>query len=491
MQTDTLKTVFVCQPAAVLLIFFLSITLNGCASLSASNDAPAIHAGVAVTNITPPEKYSQYRGESTGALTPLKTKAIVFEQGNQQAALVVCDLIRITRDLSAAVRTVASQKTSIPYSNIIVTATHTHTGPAYRDDLAEYVRKQAKGTLTKDDRSSYPAQLIHNVAQAVIDAQKAVEPVQLQSVVGQAKGISFNRRFLMKDGRVLMNPGVENPNIVRPVGPIDPDVTTLMIRQAANNGPMAALTVFANHLDTVGGTKYSADYPYYMAKALKEELGEEFVSVFGLGTCGDINHVDVSSTPSPTTQKIGQTLAQTVSQNLPNLKSLQQPSLAMRSRTIHAPMQEYSADELTWAKSGSEEPFYHKRRANFRRFKILSLEKKRNRGLAVPPTIATEPWTLPLEVQVIRLSADAAVVAIPGEVFVELGLAIKKASPFAVTQVIELANSNVYYVPTRKAFQQGSYETINSRIAPGGGEMLVDTANEMLEELYNNLKTHN
>jgi hypothetical protein len=90
---------------------------------------------------------------------------------------------------------------------------------------------------------------------------------------------------------------------------------------------------------------------------------------------------------------------------------------------------------------------------------------------------------LSLEVQVFRLSDDAAVVGLPGEVFVELGLAIKDRSPFKHTLVIELCNDAPGYIPTRKAFAEGSYETVNSRIQPGGGELLVEEAVKLLQEL--------
>ena len=76
-----------------------------------------------------------------------------------------------------------------------------------------------------------------------------------------------------------------------------------------------------------------------------------------------------------------------------------------------------------------------------------------------------------------------AIVTLPGEIFVELGLAIKERSPFANTLVIELANESCHYVPTCKAFTEGSYETINSVLMPGGGEMLVDAAVGLLNEL--------
>jgi hypothetical protein len=81
------------------------------------------------------------------------------------------------------------------------------------------------------------------------------------------------------------------------------------------------------------------------------------------------------------------------------------------------------------------------------------------------------------------VSDQVAIVTLPGEIFVELGLAIKKASPFRTTLVIELANASLSYVPTMKAFSEGGYEVVNSVIAPGGGEILVQAAVRLLREV--------
>ncbi len=114
--------------------------------------------------------------------------------------------------------------------------------------------------------------------------------------------------------------------------------------------------------------------------------------------------------------------------------------------------------------------------------KIRSLARIRAEEV-VPPTIESEPWTLPVEVPAFQLSNEVAVVGVPGEVFVELGLAIKEASPFPVTLIVELTNVHIAYVPTRKAFAEGGYETLNSRLAPGGGELLVASAIRQLQAL--------
>ena len=84
---------------------------------------------------------------------------------------------------------------------------------------------------------------------------------------------------------------------------------------------------------------------------------------------------------------------------------------------------------------------------------------------------------------VFALGTDVAIVALPGEAFVELGLAIKQGSPFRTTLVIELSNCvETIYVPTRAAYAGGSYEVTNSTTMPGSGEMIVQAALELLKD---------
>ena len=103
-------------------------------------------------------------------------------------------------------------------------------------------------------------------------------------------------------------------------------------------------------------------------------------------------------------------------------------------------------------------------------YKIMDLQWRNTNALA-------------LTVQVFAFGSDTAIVGLPGEIFSELGLAIKKQSPFRNTIIVELANDSIGYVPTRQAFAEGSYEVVNSRVAPGGGEMLVQAAVRLLKSM--------
>ncbi len=73
---------------------------------------------------------------------------------------------------------------------------------------------------------------------------------------------------------------------------------------------------------------------------------------------------------------------------------------------------------------------------------------------------------------------------LPGEIFVELGLAVKQCSPFPHTFVVELANENVGYVPDRRSYLEGNQEPESARCAPGSGERLVEAALRLLGELH-------
>jgi hypothetical protein len=167
---------------------------------------------------------------------------------------------------------------------------------------------------------------------------------------------------------------------------------------------------------------------------------------------------------------------------LPTLRE-ETPLLAARSRTIRVPLQQYTREDLAWARqvnnnklsNKSEEPNERKQFLDGqRRTRILWLEEQKQKGNV----------TLSLDVQVLRLSSRTAIVTLPGEMFVEHGSTIKNLSPFDNTFVVELANNSaISYVPNKKAFSQGGYEVENSRLAPGGGEMLVEAAIQMLHEL--------
>jgi hypothetical protein len=434
----------------------------------------AFEVGLAEIDITPPVGYrlDGYFSErlATGQRDPLKAKALVFRQGVTWAAIVATDLLGMPLSMSSEVRASAAKRTGIPAANIAINATHTHTGPMFAGERARVFSEQAAAKYGTDPLAAmkYPETLSAKLVEVIVAAHAQVSPATMAFALTREDRVSFNRRFHMKDGTVRFNPGVRNPAIVRAAGPIDPDLPFVLISK--QNTPVGSLSVFALHLDTVGGTLYSADYPGHLATELRSEFGEGFISVFGTGTCGDINHIDVSGERRYAAPLIGKQLGVTVL-SARTRQPLDQPSLAVASTRLSLPLRRVSAEQAASAKAnlsqvgGSKLPF------------LTQVE------IVTTLDLARRGPTLDAEVQVVRLHADVAVVLLPGEVFVDLGLAIKRRSPFRHTLVIELSNDNPAYIPTEQGFKEGSYETINSRIEPGGGEKLVEAAVEVLTRL--------
>jgi|SRR5579872_4034408 len=465
------------------LVRFAAVVAFALAAITTST-APAadFQAGAAAVDITAPKGYrmSGYFNErlNTGTHDPLEAKALVFRQSDHQAALVFCDLIGMSLEVSSRAREQAAEKTGIPAANILIHGTHSHTGPLYDGALRKHFHDLAVEKNGKDpyEEVDYPAFLVQRIVEVIAQAHAGLQPVRMLSGIARQRGLSFNRRFHMKDGSVQFNPGKLNANIVRPAGPVDPDVGIVLMKSADGKQNRAALTVFALHLDTVGGTEYSADYPFYLERTLRQRLGNEFISMFGNGTCGDINHVDVTNNlpqkGHEEAARIGTELAATVGTALPALEPVATPKLAAKSATVNVPMQRYSPEEIAQAKRDmfkvgtAQLSFLDQVRAT----KIMNIQLR-------------PAGALPLEVQAFRLGDDLAIVGLPGEVFVDLGLAIKRGSPFASTLVIELCNDTPAYIPTERAFAEGSYETVNSLVEPGGGEAMVAAALALLKEL--------
>ena len=456
----------------------------------------ALRVGVAEVDITPPVGFPMagyyYERLAEGTLDPLKARAVVFRSPGGDAAWVVCDLIGISIDHSRAVRKSASEKTGIPVDRIVISATHSHTAPDYTKELYRHLGQQSVEPL----RAGYIEKLIQGPVEAIVQAHARAEPAVLAcGSATQETPVSFNRRFVMRDGSVRTWMNFNNPDVVRAAGPIDSEIGLISVR-APEGQHRAVLSSFALHLDTVSGTKWSADYPHFIETSLRESLGPDVISLFGTGCCGDINHVNPREAARNTAQVIGTSLGQTAGRKLDSLPRIAGTELIVKSARVDLPLQEVNREDVTRA-VGVLATAAKREKVDFfdhvTAYKHVMLDQWRNRpafvnaeehitwGLSRSLTGIGE--TLPVDVTVFRIGSDAALVFLPGEVFVELGLAIKQASPFRTTLVVELSNAvETIYVPHRAAYASGSYEVTNSTVKPGSGEVLVETAVRLLRE---------
>ncbi len=460
-------------------------------------DARELRVGVAESDITPPVGFPMagYYHErlAEGTIDPLKAKAIVFRDGDTAAALVVCDLIGIATDLSREVRRRASMATGIPADSIVIAATHSHTAPDYMKELYLYLGKDEQEKL----RAEYIEKLIRGPVDAITRAQSQALPSLLAAgSATQTTPVAFNRRFVMRDGSVRTWQSLSNPDVVRAAGPIDPEIGLLAIRNPEDGAMRGILSNFALHLDTVGGMRWSADYPFFIERTLRRDFGADVISIFGTGCCGDINHVNPSSTDRNKADLIGESIGNSISMQIAGLTPVVDTRLTVQSRMVQLPLEDATLEEVeravqivALAKRGEKVEFLDHVTA----YKKLILDQLLHREPHVKTadhitwglsrSLAGIGRTLPVQVTVITLGDDFAIVCLPGEVFVELGLAIKQGSPFGTTILVELSNAvETIYVPHRAAYAGGSYEVTNSALQPGGGEMLVQAALGLLRE---------
>ena len=455
--------------------------LTSCKNTTPPSSQTSLRIGAAETDITPPIGYRMagYFDErlSTGTHDPLKSKAIVLQQGKTKMALVFCDLLGLSLNVTTNARALASRQTGIPFSNIMISATHSHTGPLFDDVRRDYFHQAAiaKNGSDPTERVSYPDFLTERIVQAISEAYSKLRPAELETGITKQENMTYNRRFWMKNGKVVFNPGQLNTNIVRPAGPTDSDVGVLLARDAAGHHPFAGVTVFAMHSDTVGGSEHSADYEYYLQETLRQSFGPNFISAFGAGTCGDLNHINVNKKQTlkgfDMAKHLGTTLGQTVLSATNQLSPINEPSLTVRGTTLQLPLQEVTPEQVADARSKAD------------KLGDPNIDFLTKVSMAKTLDLARHGPTYPMEVQVFRFDSNTALVCLPGEIFVELGLAIKQASPFKNTMVMSICNDRPNYVPTRKAFTEGSYEVTNSRVKPGSGESLVDAALKLLHEV--------
>lgn len=429
--------------------------------------------GQGQVDITPPRQmpmagyYHVRLNEETH--DPLYAKAIVIESDGAKAALVALDLIQAPKQFVDKARNVIEQQTGI--RTVMISATHSHTGPELGGRL--------RGVTPETEKlaQSYYSLLPGKIAEAVRMANSRLQTGRIRAGIGHEDSISFIRRFRMIDGTTGWNPGKRNPKIGAPLGTIDPAVPVVVFESP--QGQTEALYVnFANHLDTVGGAAFSADYAFPLAQTLGRVKGAQQLTLFTLGCAGNINHIDVSHNrpqkgPAEAA-RIGTVLAAAALKAMEKAADVEPGGVQASNETVQLPLAKFSPDEVEKARAivgnygkPNADPFLEQVNA----FKVLDL-------------VAREGRPHDAEVQVVALGKQVAFVGLPGEIFVEHGKAIKLASPFPVTIAVSLANGHLGYVPDRRAYAEGAYEVISTRVGEGGGERLVESAVRQLAELF-------
>jgi len=435
--------------------------------------------GFADANFTPPPGLplmGNFRTDyaARGVHDPLFARAIAFEDSKgARAAILSLDLCMLDRVNVARIRECVRSRCGLPGENLLVAATHTHSGPA----------PMRLGSLPKCDDADIE-KFLCKAAEAVPAALANLQESQLMAGSTSERWLSFNRRLLAKDGATRMNWEQLDPGtVVRALGPIDPELRVLAVER--DGRPLAAAVNFGLHPAILAGDNwlYSADYPGYLIEALERLCGPPFFTAFWNRCCGNVNHLDYSDPLQgrgyQEAQRIGYALAIAARQALDAAAPAGGGPVMVSRELVELKRLAISDEQARWCRAvlgrspkapgqvdGLPDEYYAVTR--------LAMYEKQHMPDAV-------------EVMAIRLS-DIGIVGLPGEMFCEYGIDIEKRSPAAHTFVIELANDAIGYLPTPEAFAQGGYEPSAGATfyTQEAGQKLTDCALRQLQRLFVN-----
>ncbi len=468
----------------------MSRTLPLFVLLLLANAAPGdavFRAGAAMSNVTP-KLGTSLAGNMRDQIArnihdELHVRCLVLDDGATPLGFAIVDSCMVPREITDAAKAAVEAEIGIPAAQLCVAATHSHTAAC------------ATPVFQTDPDPAYQAFLTERIADGLIRAYRNLEPARIGWGSAPLPDEVFNRRWHMKPGsippdpfggttdQVKMNPPRGSEDLIKPAGPIDPEIAFLSV-QNVEGRPIALLANYSLHY--VGGTRgseVSADYFAIFADRIQQYIGADrldppFVGIMTNGTSGDINNIDFREAgarqePYEQMTKVAHKAADAVKTALGDVVYQDHVALASAQRDIALGVRKPAAAELERAEAlvlAAEGP------------EMKTLEEIYARESLL---LAAYPEEVPVLLQVFRLG-DLAIAQIPCEVFVEIGLDFKAHSPFAKTFTIELANGYNGYLPTTEQHALGGYETWRARssyLEVKADRDIRKTIVELLEEL--------
>ena len=414
-----------------------------------------------------------------GVLDPLEVNALALACGDNKAVLLSLDNCGIPTALQRQYKAAIGKATGLTAAEVYISCTHTHTGPFLRLPHADELEAQ------------YSAFVERRLCDAAVLALDDLQEARMGFGVGQAPNIAFVRRFRMKDGSVKTNPGVDNPDILAPLGDVDERVSVLRFDRAVDS---LVLVQFADHPDVVGGCKISADWPGFTRRTVEKAL-DNVKCVFFNGAQGDVNHVNVHPRGGylnnmfmdfddvargyDHSRYMGRVVAGGVLQAYDKVQYVDVDSLKCLERTIHVPANLPKPEDLPEA-----------RRINTLHEAGRDAEIPYT-GMMLTTVVAEAARMLKLEhgpesfdMNLLGIAiGPVAMVGIPGEPFTGIGRGLKATEGWDL--VIPTCCTNGYegYFPMRDAYDEGGYEARSSRFSAGVAELMIEEGRKLLADL--------
>ena len=438
-----------------------------------------------------------------GKYTDLYARSFYINSNTGDFLMVACDLLVLPKESTDSIRKEISEKTGIEFKDIVIHTTHTHAGPAVTDIFNE-----------KISNPEAAEKIINSIIHSGVESFKNRQIGKIGIGREQLHDISFNRRYIMKDGSVEMHPHKDDPNLLEAEGPNDPELNSIILFDNEKI-PIGAVANFPCHLTSLerNNSKFSADFPYYAEENLINKLNnDDFIMLYLNGPCGNLCQVDVKNSETfevgdQHSRRAGRKFADAVNNIINNCILLDDNSdINTVYSEIEIPIREITEKMIDDAKKIIEK----NKGKVIEEFELSNygLESyKDNTVISAQKLLETEFWENMSANEIINLSkayknnkkevvpltvakiGSILIIAVPAELFVEYSLNFKNIfkEKYKNIIVVELANGWVGYVPTKKAFEYNSgYEVqflSSSKLHEDAGDIITKEIIQMEKRL--------
>jgi len=407
----------------------------------------------------------------TGILDDLTASCLAFSDGERTAVVFTIDVIGISQKYGDELRKLISEKTGLPYEAVYYACTHTHTAPT------------VTGSAASPRDPEWIAVMFSRIADAAVEAVADLDDAELYTARGKVEGISFIRRYKMKDGTTRTNPGKGNPEIDHPIG--TPDEMLQLVKIVRANKDDIAIVNFQVHPDVIGGCRYSSDWPGWVRRSFEGAVPGTKCLMFN-GAQGDTNHISVAADSKIVkgythSRHMGLCIAGEVMKLWTYADKLEgDVKVDFGQYELEVPSHRGKAEDIPTAEKyiaaheAGEKEVIPSTGMGYTTLIAWAYRVKR---------LENGPDSFTLHLNAVRFG-DIVFAGVPGEPFTDIGRGIKDGSPFYMTLVNCCANGSEGYYPMQSAYDEGGYEANTSKFAPGVAERIIEGSVKLLKQLY-------